>query len=141
MVYPDNCIKGIPNNTFVLGDGSVASHFFEFKENSARQDGLHEQSINWEDDESVIEFTLNQKKDNGECKYKSGVAILERYEIDRLSNRPTVNKVLSYERNIISGNKYHGNILINSNVPKPAQRKIAAGLALAVSAVIEQEET
>ncbi len=139
MKYPDNCIKGIPNEDFILSDGSIASHLFDFKEDRTRQDGLHENSINWEDDDSVIEFTFNQKKDDGEFQFESGVVIIERNEIDRLSNRPTVNKILSYERKRIPGNIYHGNILIDAKTPKPSKRKISAGLALIVSKVIKQK--
>lgn len=62
MNFPDNCIRGIPNNTFLNMDGSVGSHLFHFDVEIDRGDGWTEQSINWEDDDFVIEFTLSQKK-------------------------------------------------------------------------------
>lgn len=140
MSFPDNCIRGIPNNSFVLEDGSPGSHLFHFKSEDAREDGWTEQSINWEDDDSVIKFTLNQTKEDGERQFKAGVAIIPRDEIDRLNKRPTVNGILSYERRPLEHNQYHGNILLRTNVPKPTMKKIAAGLALAVSEVILQSE-
>ena len=141
MLYPDNSIKGIPNNDFIVkADGSVGSHFFHWKPEHARDDGWTEQSINWQDDESVVEFTLSQTKDNGELQFKAGVAIVPRSEIDRLSNLPSVQRLISYERQEYEWNPYHGNILLSSKVPKQTMRKIAASLALSVSAVIRRDE-
>jgi len=141
MSFPDNCIKGIPNSDFLLADGSAASHLFYFKKEQARVDGWIEQSINWEDDDSAVEFTLNQRKENGEKQFKAGVAIVPRNEIDRLGRLPTVDKgILSYERQCLENNHYHGNILLQTNVPKPTMKKIAAGLALAVSKIVPQHQ-
>lgn len=139
MSYPENAIKGIPDNSFLIADGSVGSHLFYFKSEHARDDGWIEQSINWEDDESVLGFTLSQTKEKGEIQFKAGAAILPRQEIDRLNNRPTIKGLLSYERQPLDNNSYHGNILLKVHVPKPTMKKIAAGLALAVSKVVVQE--
>lgn len=136
MSYPDNCIRGIPNKSFLIEDGSIGSHLFHFKPEDGREDGWIEQSINWEDDDLAIEFTLNQTKENGERQFKAGVAKIPRDEIDRLSRLPTVNGILSYERRAVENNQYHGNLLLKTNVPKPTMRKIAAGIALAVSEII-----
>ena len=96
MNYPKNSIKGIPNNDFLIEGRTVASHLFDFKQ--IRDDRTVEQSINWEDDESVVDFTLNQRKENGDLQFRAGVAILPRSEIDRLSRLPTIRGLLSYER-------------------------------------------
>jgi hypothetical protein len=136
MTYPDNCLKGIPNSQFLIDDGSVASSLFHFKKEYERDDGWIEQSINWEDDNSVVEMTQNQKKENGEIQFKVGVARLPKCEIDRINQQPTVNGILSYERFPLENNKHHGNLLIRSGTPTPTMKKIAAGLALAVSEVI-----
>jgi len=142
MAFPDNCIKGIPNKKdFMLEDGSIASHLFSFKEEHNRDDGWCEQSINWEDDNLAIQFTLNQKKENGDWQFKAGIVLLPRTEIDRLNKQPTVNGILSYERRERECNCYHGNILLRSDTPKPTKRKIAAGLALSVSELILREKT
>lgn len=139
MPFPDNCIRGIPNQSFMIEDGSIGSHLFHFDNKHRREDGWIEQSINWEDDENAIEFTLNQKKEDGSFQFKAGVVIIPRKEIDRLNRRPTVNGVLSYERQPLENNFYHGNILLSQNVPKHTMKKLAAGLALAVSSIILSE--
>ena len=102
MNYPKNSIKGIPNNDFLIEGRTVASHLFHFEQ--SRDNGGVEQSINWKDDESAIDFTLNQKKANGDLQFRAGVAILPRSEIDRLSRLPAIRGLLSYERSPLGGN-------------------------------------
>ena len=136
MNYPKNSIKGIPNNDFLIEGRTVASHLFDFKQ--IRDDGMVEQSINWEDDESVVDFTLNQRKENGDLQFRAGVAILPRSEIDRLSRLPTIRGLLSYERSPLDDNPYHGNLLLQANVPKAKMKQIAANLALAISGITTQ---
>ena len=133
MNYPKNSIKGIPNNDFLIEGRTVASHLFDFKQ--IRDDRTVEQSINWEDDESVVDFTLNQRKENGDLQFRAGVAILPRSEIDRLSRLPTIRGLLSYERSPLDDNPYHGNLLLQANVPKAKMKQIAANLALAISGI------
>jgi hypothetical protein len=61
MSFPSNCIKGIPNRDFLSSGGQyAATHLFYFKEEFRRDDGLTEQSINWEDDESAVEFIYQE---------------------------------------------------------------------------------
>lgn len=140
MDFPDRCIRGIPNKSFTIEDGSIGSHLFHFEDDHARDDGWIEQSVNWEDNKSVVEFTLNQTKETGEIQFKAGVVLIPRVEIDRLNRLPTVNGIISYERQPLENNPYHGNILLRTGVPKPTMKKIAAGLALAVSEIILQNQ-
>jgi hypothetical protein len=133
MIFPDNGIKGIPNSSFLYNGESpqIATHLFYFKEEDARDDGWTEQSINWEDDGNAVNFTLNQTKADGDKQFKAGVAILPRVEIDRIRQRPTHADVLSYERQALPENPYHGNILLRTGkVKPPIMRQIAATLAL-----------
>ncbi len=140
MSFPDNCIRGIPNTDFMNDDGLPGSHLFHFKNEHRRDDGWIEQSINWDDDENAISFSLNQRKEDGSLQFKAGVVIIPREEIDRLSRRPTViEEALSYERRALEHNPYHGNILLSEKVPKHMMKKLAAGLALAISKVIPSE--
>jgi hypothetical protein len=139
MNFPDNCIRGIPNDSFLNQDGSVGAHLFHFT-GPDRDDGWIEQSINWEDDNSVIEFTLAQKKADGDVQFKTGVVVIPREEIDRLNYRPTVKGLLSYERQPIQGNPFHGNILLRAGTSKPTMKLIAAGLALAIERVIPHQQ-
>lgn len=136
--YPENCVRGIPNASYLNPDGSVGSHLFHFVQTTGRSDGWSEQSINWEDHDSVIEFTLQQTKEDGNLQFKGGAAIVPREEIERLNNQPTIKGLVSYERSPIQGNPFHGNILLRVNTSKPTMKLIAAGLALAVSKIIPQ---
>jgi hypothetical protein len=136
MTFPASFLRGVPNPSFLLEDGSASTHLFHFEEERHRADGWIEQSINWEDNQSALELIFNQRKENGELQFKAGAVRIPREEIDRLSRRPTVAGMLGYERSPIENNPYHGNLLLRSSVPKPTMRKIAAGIALAVSDVI-----
>jgi hypothetical protein len=138
MCLPENCVRGIFDVSF-LPDGIVGSHLFHFT-GPDRGDGWKEQSINWQDDDSTIEFTLNQRREGGELLFKAGVVILPRADIDRLNSKPAVNGVLSYERQRLVSNDYHGNLLLRSNVLSRQMKLIAAGLALAVSEIISQHQ-
>ena len=135
MDYPKNSIKGIPNDSY-LPAGTVGAHLFYFEQ--SRDDGAVEQSINWEDDKCAIDFTLNQRKESNDLQFRAGVAIIPRSEIDRLNKRLAIRGLLSYERSPLDDNPYHGNLLLQANVPKPIVRLIAGGLALAISDIITQ---
>jgi hypothetical protein len=137
MNYPENCLRGISVPDHILEDGSVSTVAFNFSD-VIREDGWKELSVNWDDDENSKETLLNQKRENGEPQFKVGYAIVPRNELDHLINQPMVNGTLSYERLPIENNKYHGNILLKSNLPKPTIRKIQAGLALIVSRVVQR---
>lgn len=135
MPYPLNCIRGIRHPHHINNDGTVGSDLFYF-ESQDRGDGWKEESINWEDDSSVIKFTLNQLKSDGTFLFKIGVVVLPREEIDRLIKLPLIMGLLSYERRPIDDNPYHGNILLRANTEKLTMRQIAANLALHISQVI-----
>lgn len=143
MLYPSNCIKGIPNRSYVTSDGrDVGSNlfYFDLNEKFGRDDGFVEQSINWEDDDSAISFTLRQRRTDGEIQFQGGAAFVPRSEIDHLVNLPMVNGSLSYERQRQIDNDYHGNLLLRSNTPKSKMKQVAASLALVVSRIVPQPE-
>lgn len=133
MPFPETCVRGILNRGFLLEGGEEAApHLFFFHQRYARDgDGLIEQSVNWEDDASVVDFTLNQSDEDGEPLFHAGVARLPRSEVDRINSWPGVEGEISYERQPLEGNPYHGNLLLSSDVPKKKMKMIAAGLALA----------
>ena len=136
MNFPNNSIKGIPNKEFLIDETTVGSHLFYFMQ--PRNDEKVEQSINWEDNGFVIDFTLSQEREDGNLQFNAGVAVLPRSEIDRLSKLPAIRGLLSYERSPLNDNPYHGNLLLQATVPKAIMKQIAAGLALAVSKIIPQ---
>lgn len=135
--YPGRCLRGIPNDNDLI-EGGVATHLFYFKKEFARPDGWTEQSINWEDNESARTFTLNQRKEDGQFQFRAGIAVIERTAIDNIKNLPALKNTLSYERSVLPGNAYHGNLLLVTNTPPLRMKQIAAALALHVSEIISQ---
>jgi len=127
MSYPDNCIKGVPNDSFII-KGEISPHLFYFDSRDSRPDGWTEQSINWQDDADAIQFTLDQTK-NGEIHYKIGIVIIQRSELDRIRDRYRRINIFIYERQMLIDNKYHGNMLLkNDEVEKPLMKAIAGTL-------------
>lgn len=137
MSYPTNCVRGIPNTSYINSDGTIGSHLFYFDYRDDRADGWGELSINWQDDDAVIACTLAQRKPNGDLQFMGGAVVIPKTEIDRLNSRPTVQGLLSYERMPLPDNPYHGNILLRPKTSKQTMRTISAGLALAVVTVVK----
>jgi hypothetical protein len=138
--FPNECIKGIPNQNFWDREGVVYSSLFEFKENPIRSDSRLENSVNWIDCEDCIGFTMSQKKEDGAIQFREGLAVLSRDRIDSICTMPAVNNLLSYERAPLNGNPYHGNLLLDTNAKKHIRRHIQAALALAVNRIIPSEQ-
>lgn len=140
MNFADELLRGIPNKQFVDSDGSPSASLFHFGTKSNilhREDGFHEESINWHDDQGAKNLIFAQKKENGELQFKAGIAVLIRKELDHIRSLPLVkNYQLFYERKAIDGNEYHGNLLLKSNTPTPIMKKIAAMIAMTVDEVI-----
>lgn len=134
--YPENCLKGIPNPEFVYSDGKIAAHLFHFNTNANRNDDWIEQSINWQDNEGVTHFTLDQRKEDGDYQFRIGIAVIPRHAIDGLRRKQVVAGLLSYERAPLENNPYHGNILLHNRAPKPTMKMIAAGIALEITEVV-----
>lgn len=131
MNYPKELIRGIANSSYLEEDGYPSFRLFnEFDENPVRDDDYEEVSINWYDEDKAFEQILERKKENGEFQFKKGCAILSTSELDRLCNKPRTNGLLSYERRIVNGNIYHGNILLKRGTPKPKRNLIASAIAL-----------
>ncbi len=129
MEYPENCIRGVPNETFIRENFIIGSDLFYFKDRDSQEDGWTDLSINWQDDDLAIEFTMNQKKDGSdELQFKAGVVIVPRDEIDRIKNRYTRMNKLSYERVPLEENKYHGNLLLSNDMVKTPIMKQIAGI-------------
>ncbi len=136
MSFPDNSLTGIQNDSLILQKGVVSAGLFQFRENPIRSDSKKEQSINWQDDQNAIVLTLNQQKLDGTYQFQSGIAVIPRDKIDWLIDLQTTKGFLSYERQPLQENPYHGNILVKKVTPKPVVKLIMQGLALIVSEII-----
>ena len=131
MAFPNRCIRGIPNETYLEGGLLVSYNLFPFDKTRCRPDGWVPESINWMDNENVIEFTLSQKKENGEEQFRAGIAILFRDELDKLKRRAGITEFLDYERSPLPTNDYHGNILLNNGISSILKTMVRSALALA----------
>lgn len=141
MVFPNNYIRGVLNDTYTTEVGVVGAHlFFPNKRTSdQRGDGWDETSINWEDDENAIRFTLQTTKEDGTIKFQTGVVLLPREEIDRLSSRPTTTGLIGYERQQLPENPYHGNIVFRHGMDEHMMKRLAASIAVTASHIIKPE--
>lgn len=140
MNLPDKFLRGIPNKDFLDKEGYPTSSLFYFgqKNLSIRDDGFNEESINWFDDDGVIQFTLDQKKEDGSFQFKIGATILLKSEIELINTKPYVNNALKYERDMLTENKYHGNLLLKNDVPKALMMRIAAAIAISVIDIVKR---
>lgn len=126
--FPDYFIRGISSKDFIA-DGQVLHTAFHF-ETFERDDNKQEASINWLDDDGAIDVALSQRKENGKIQFQAGVAKVN-VELVKLILTNLQNNPLSYERAPIEGNTYHGNLLIDIDIPKHTKNMVLYGLALA----------
>jgi hypothetical protein len=131
MVFPKSCLRGIPNSTFVTEEGIPSSSLFFPMNNSL------EVSINWEDDNQVLAFTLAMKKGE-EFQFDYGVVRLPVKGMDDVCNKCILKNPIIYVRAPITGNTYHGNIKYREDLSKDAKKMVAGMLALKVSNIIRR---
>ena len=124
--FPDTCLRGLRKEKFV-SHGYIVSLAFEpdRRTSDAREDKGTETSINWEDNDEVLDFTLKNRQVAG-----YGVARVDRETIDWINSNPNSLNVLVYERCPQDNNPYHGNIVFKANIPKALERNICGTLAL-----------
>ena len=103
---------------------------FRFDENPKRLDTYLEMSINWNDSPESLQILLNQRKDNGKIQFKAGVTRLELSELKQFLSPFLINESFTYERNPISNNQYHGNLLIKKDLEKTDKLMIQHSLAM-----------
>lgn len=133
---PDSCLRGIPKKDFLTPEG-LSYHAFKPDERTAdsRQDKGQETSVNWEDDESVVESTLRRRDEKGHITFPYGLARLPCHKIDQLNSEPGSRSALTCERNPLPDNPYHGNIVFRFGLSKATVNMIAGALALAASVI------
>ena len=125
--YPDNCIRGLKSEDWRQPNSNLAaSCAFHFDYDSQREDNCSELSINWEDDNKTVQFTLNQKRQDGKPQFKIGVVRLPTNDIDLLNTKPACNGTLSYERRPLDDNPHHGNILLSKTIDRKIMKSLIA---------------
>lgn len=127
MSLPDACLRGISDPSHIVEGRPVAAAFgFDQR----KPDGTLMQSVNWADDDGAVAQTLDHRKPNGALKFPGGAIEIVRRELDRISRHPFVKGRLDYERDIDGPNRYHGNLLLDAETPKPIRDLIQAKIAM-----------
>ena len=137
--YPDNCIRGIRESKHINHDErrALGACFAPYaKTAEAREDGCQETSINWEDNDRVLEFTLNYRTNpTAYFAFPNGAVRIPREKIDAVNTYEQVRDSIFYERRSVEGNDYHGNIVFNTGLSKTQISFICTLLAAASSKV------
>jgi hypothetical protein len=140
MSYPENCLRGLSSKDMLQEDGTIAGHAFYFTKVDNRTDGCQELSINWQDDDKTIEFTINQTSPRGGLQFKYGVAVLPLAALNKICKQLTlIAGLVSYERKPTEENPYHGNILLRESVSPHTMKSIAGTLATHVMQVVKSQ--
>jgi hypothetical protein len=133
--YPDNCLKGVPNQKYICGKSVVYTLFMEGKVNS---NGWYESSINWELDRLAIDELLNRRK-GSDFHFKAGAVRIPRSELDQIINHFDVRDKFRYERKEETHNRYHGNLLFIHTMDKELRTTICGALSRAVTDHFKKE--
>jgi hypothetical protein len=143
--YPDHCIRGIREGKhFNPVEGRALSACFAPYEKTAeaRDDGCQETSINWEDNDQVLHFTLNYRVNPAALySFPNGAVRVPKEKIDAVNTYEQVRDSIFYERRAVEGNDYHGNIVFNSGLSKTQISFICTLLAAASSKVYTRNTT
>jgi len=141
MSYPEKMLRGISIPDWIDEDGRLSAAAFQF-DTANRTDGYEETSINWYDEENALTVLLTQQKENTDSlQFKGGVAILPKEWVDTMMKNPTGNGIISYERQELPNNKYHGNLLRSSSLHKSQKTMISSTLAMGVEKIIKGERS
>jgi hypothetical protein len=136
--FPDNFLRGISDESCITpGETCLSGGAFEFDPNAEREDDLLESSICWEDDDTVVELMLKQKKEGlkEKVQFKVGVGVLSCDCINIINNSPGLKNILKYERKKLHDNPYHGNLLINNKTHKIKRRNLSGMLGSYVTRI------
>lgn len=128
MEYSKYLLRGIPKDNWVQ-DGIITSAAFQFDDNHMKDEWMA-QSICWEDDDSVCSVMFQQrKKENNDLQFKAGIARLPRESIHYINRLNILKGIISYDREPLEDNPYHGNLLLNVISSKTQRRMISVQLA------------
>jgi hypothetical protein len=138
--YPEFCIRGIRKLKEINQDDTVALNVYlpYTKTSETRTDNGSETSINWEDKEEVLNFTLNFRDEKNQLVFANGAVKLAKDEIDHINTLPSTQDTLLYERDELDENPYHGNIVFRAELSNPKRNMIASILAAASSKVFKR---
>lgn len=119
-------IEGVVETTAFLPDKRTGD---------VRADGAQEVSVNWEDSDAVLAFTLAKRDQSAH-----GVARLPRTRIDD-ATREQLPGAVRCERARLETNVYHGNLVYRGDLSNPVKKMIAAALALGSTLIRRPDDT
>lgn len=122
----DYCLRGLPNRqNFLDNEGNPSDAIFRpHTSQEPRDNRWFELSVNWEDDDTVLEFTQKSKN----YRYKGGVVRISKNRLDDAIEKEPCNGYVDYEPSALPKNPYHGNILLDKITREnKARRKAIAG--------------
>ena len=140
MDFPINRIRGLREASYFNSFNNsinVKGYLPDTRTKEKREDKGFETSINWEDNQNVAKFTIEFKENSKLC-YPLGIVRLERNELDRIISNPGTKDMISYEREKLENNEFHGNIVFRGDLPQNMQSMIASTLACYSSRVIQK---
>ena len=132
MNFPSKCLRGLSTQESVSSQGRVTQHAFFFKKESNNSQGQLENSVNWFDDDGVIQLSHLQTRADGQPQFKFGLALFSTDQLNFICNQPHILGKLMYERAPMPDNKYHGNLLLDQTY-SDADMKTLAGFLAAIS--------
>ncbi len=132
--FPDFCIRGIVKKSYIYEDTetvSAALFIPDSRTRVTRSDEGTETSINWDDNDKVLEFTLQTRDEKNQAvlAFPHGAIKLPRHVLDDVVNLPSTFQAITYERQEIDNNPYHGNIVFRAGIPQHTINMIANVLA------------
>ena len=129
---PGSFFRGLRSPKWVVEEKFVSGAAFEpdYRTRKNRDDSGAEVSINWEDDDTVLGFTFQDRN-----KTAAGIARVNRADFERVNQQLQQNQAaqLLLERNEVKGNPYHGNIVYPSGMSKAVDRMAMAAIAFAAT--------
>ena len=148
--YPDELLRGISNKNeqFITPEGYPTQAAFKFDDyNPDREDDFCELSINWVDDEGAVDVLLNQinprknlpQFQGGYCQFPRVFLHTMRAYFDNGHLTYERRPIEADDRNGVTANKYHGNILMKKDLSKQAITNIQVTLAGLAGAVIPRD--
>lgn len=125
--YPLTFLRGIPNKSpqFFDSNDQITGGIFRPADEQLPVDDFYELSINWEDDSSILNITLQSRLEDGELHFKGGAARISRQKIDEMQQEPPYKGVVKYRRSPLIDNKYHGDLLLQRDACDEKARKKA----------------
>lgn len=136
-----HCLRGIRNPDWLInGWDGVRGIAFEpnYKTADHREDKAVETSINWEDDNSVLAFTLRDRQNAAYGAVKLTCHVLEAANELPFLKSSGLKRVVYYEREPLKNNPYHGNLVFSSDLPRPVVNLITNFLATQIVEYIKQ---